>query len=233
MNPGERAPRGEAAIALFAKAPHAGRVKTRLVPPLTREEAARIARAALEDTTRYIVPAVSARWTLYLDGAADDSLRKLAAERRLAIAAQRGADLGERLTAAFEEMRREGAQRVLAIGADSPTLDPGRIKEAIEILSTSDVVLGPTEDGGYYLVGMRGSHEAIFEGIPWSTPAVAAATLERAGALGLTVRLLPPWYDLDEAGSLLRAYKDCAGDGRAWEIRAIVEELKTKLESGS
>lgn len=227
-----RAARAEAAIALFAKAPRPGLVKTRLVPPLTGEEAARIARAALEDTARHVVPAVDARWTLYLDGAADDTLRVLAEECGLTIAPQRGADLGERLAAAFEDMRGQGRERVLAIGSDSPTLDPGRVRDAIEALSASDVVLGPAEDGGYYLVGMKGRHEAIFEGIPWSTDAVAARTLERAGALGLTVRLLPPWYDLDDAASLLRSYEDCSGDGPAWAIRALVDELRTKLDSG-
>ena len=98
MNSAGRAAAGEAAIALFAKAPLPGRVKTRLVPPLTREEAARIARAALEDTARHIVPAVKARWTLYLDGAADDSLRMLAAEGGVAIVA-RGASFPTTKTA--------------------------------------------------------------------------------------------------------------------------------------
>jgi len=230
VNPDVRTPPGEAAIALFAKAPRPGHVKTRLVPPLTRDEAARIARAALEDTARHIVPAVDARWTLYLDGAADDSIRLLAGERGVTIAEQQGSDLGERLATAFQEMRRKGGRRLLAIGSDSPTLDPQRVRDAIEALSTWDVVLGPAEDGGYYLVGMRGSHEAIFDGVPWSTAAVVAKTLERAAALGLTVRLLPPWYDLDDAPSLLRACEDCAGDGRAWGIRALVKELESKLD---
>ena len=232
MRNGPDSVQGTAAIALFAKAPLPGLVKTRLIPTLTPEEAARVARAALDDTVRHIVPAVRARWALYLDGAADESLESLAADHGVTITYQRGADLGERLAAAFTEMREKGGHPILAIGSDSPTVDPGRIRVAIQALTTVDVVLGPAEDGGYYLVGMRGAHEAIFREIPWGTETVTARTLARAAALGLTVRLLEPWYDIDEASSLLRARGDCPADGRRWEIRAVVEGLQSKLESG-
>ena len=194
------------AIAIFAKAPIPGRVKTRLVPPLTAEEAARVARASIEDTVHRIVPAVDARWTLHVDGSPDPALRTLAREHGLPIVPQRGADLGERLAAAFRELRASGARIVLAIGSDSPTLDPARIREATEALTSRDLALGPTEDGGYYLIGMSGAHEAVFAGIPWSTEHVLARTLERARDLGLAVAMLAPWYDVDDAASLKRVY---------------------------
>ena len=216
------------AIALFAKAPLAGRVKTRLVPPLTHEDAARIARASLEDTARFIVPAVPATWTLFLDGDSDLALRALAEETGLAIVPQRGAGLGERLQAAFRELRSRGANRVLAIGSDSPTLDPERILEAIEALAVCDVALGPTEDGGYYLIGTSGDHESIFHEIPWGSGGAAATTLERARVRNLEVRLLAPWYDLDDTASLRRAY---AAAPAGWALRKVLEELKGSLES--
>jgi len=218
----------DAALALFAKAPLAGRVKTRLVPPLTHEDAARVARASLEDTARFIVPGVAASWTLFLDGEADASLRRLAEETGLSISPQEGPELGARLKAAFRALRAGGARRVLAIGSDSPTLDPVRIQEAIESLAVCDVALGPSEDGGYYLIGASGSHESIFDEIPWGSSSAAAVTLERARALGLEVRLLAPWYDLDDVASLRRVY-EAARPGSA--LRGVLEDgLLEKLD---
>src|SRR5256885_1620625 len=151
--------------------PIPGRVKTRLVPPLTHEDAARVARASLEDTARFLVPEVPASWTLFLDGDPDPGLRGLAEETGLPILPQRGATLGERLKAAFRELRARGASRVLAIGSDAPTLDPRRIHEAIEALQICDVALGPTQDRGHYLIGTSGEDEQIFDGIPWGDDA--------------------------------------------------------------
>lgn len=216
------------AIALFAKAPVPGFVKTRLVPPLTHEDAARIARASLEDTARFIVPAVAASWTLFLDGDADRRLRALAEETGLTILPQHGESLGERLKAAFRELRSRGARSVLAIGSDSPTLDPERIHEAIEALAVCDVALGPTEDGGYYLIGTNGEHEPLFDEIPWGGAATAATTLERARGLNLEVRLLAPWYDLDDTASLRRAYHAAPA---GWALRSVLEEMAERLAS--
>ena len=230
MNPASGGGARDPAIALFAKAPVPGRVKTRLVPPLTHEDAARVARASLEDTARFIVPAIRAHWTLFLDGDADRPLRALAEEAGVTITPQRGADLGERLAAAFRDLRGQGARRVIAIGSDAPTLDPERILEAIEALSVCDVALGPTEDGGYYLIGMSGDHESILDEIPWGSGAAAATTLERARARSLEVRLLAPWYDLDDAASLLRAY-DATRLG--WALRPVLEKIRAKLGTSS
>ena len=217
----------DAAIALFAKAPEAGRVKTRLVPPLTMEEAARVARASLEDTARHIVPEVPAAWTLFLDGAADEATRVLAREAGMEVRAQEGPELGSRLKAAFRAMRARGARRVLAVGSDSPTLDPARIHEAIESLAVCELTLGPTEDGGYYLIGTSGEEESIFDGIPWGSASAAATTLDRARASGLAVRLLQPWYDLDDTHALRRAYESVSAE---WALRGVLEGMKEKLQ---
>jgi len=218
----------DAAVALFAKRPIPGRVKTRLVPPLSHEDAARVARASLEDTARLIATQVPAPWTLFLDGEPDRATRQLAQETNLRIALQEGPELGARLKAAFQTLRAGGARRVLAIGSDSPTLDPERIREAFESLALCDLALGPTEDGGYYLIGASGQHESIFDGIPWGSAATAATTLERAREGALGVRLLAPWYDLDDAESLRRAYEAAPRSGSA--LREVLEGLKEKLE---
>ena len=115
---------------------------------------------------------------------------------------------------------------MLAIGSDSPTLDPQRILEAGDALAVCDVALGPTEDGGYYLIGTSGNHESIFDEIPWGSAAAAGETLARARTERLEVRLLAPWYDLDDAASLRRAY-EAAAAGSA--LRQVLEELKEKL----
>jgi len=200
------------AVALFGKAPVAGLVKTRLTPPLTPEEAASIARACLEDTLRRFPSRVPAAWTLFLDGDADAPIEAGAAAAGVRLAPQGGGDLGVRLARAFARLREEGAACVVAVGSDSPTLDPAIIGRGLASLRGSDVAIGPAEDGGYYLIGAGPDVDvaALFRAIPWSTDAVARVTEERATALGLCVARLPEWYDLDDAAALRRAATDPA-----------------------
>jgi rSAM/selenodomain-associated transferase 1 len=219
----------DAAAALFAKAPVPGRVKTRLVPPLTPEEAARVARALLLATIESLVAALPVPWTLFLDGPADDELRAQAAVRGMGLLQQAEGDLGARLSDAFRRMRAAGAARVIAIGADGPTLPPRRLAEAIDALAGCDIVLGPTEDGGYYLVGAAREREEIFREIPWSTGAVLATTLDRAGAAGLSVRLLPSWYDVDSIEDLRRLRVDSAGEEAPPALLALLESLEGRF----
>ena len=193
------------AVAILARAPVPGRAKTRLTPPLTPEAAAQVARACLEQTLRRFPRAVDVPFTLFLEGEADPALLEATRAANVALASQADGDLGERLAAAFSTLRGDGAETVVAIGADSPTLDPARITEAIAALEECDVVLGPAEDGGYYLVGTRGDRSGIFDGIPWSTGRTLEATLGRARSLGYATRLLAPHYDIDDAATLARA----------------------------
>jgi len=189
-------------LLVFAKMPRAGRVKTRLVPPLTNAEAAEVGRACL-NTTIARFAGTAARRRLLLDGTPDPELRTLCRSMRVTIARQSRGDLGARLRAAFRAERGPA----IAIGSDSPTLDPLRIQEAASALATKDVVLGPAEDGGYYLIGVRAPEAAdkLLRDIPWSTSDAARVTLDRARELGLTVHLLPDWYDIDDLPSLRRA----------------------------
>jgi len=217
------------AIALFAKAPVAGRVKTRLVPPLTPEEAARVARALLVATIDSLVGTLSARWALFLDGTADESLRALATSRGMSLRPQEGGDLGARLAAAFRTLRAEGATRVLAIGADGPSLPPRLLGEAIGALAECDVVLGPTEDGGYYLVGTASAGEEIFQDIPWSTGSVLSATLARAAGAGRSVRLLPAWYDVDSVEDLRRLRDEVRRGTAPTGLRALIDALEGRI----
>lgn len=211
------------AVALFGKAPVAGRVKTRLTPPLTPDEAAGIARASLEDTLRRFPRRVPATWTLFLDGDADPTIEAHASAAGVRLLPQGSGDLGERLARAFTLLRDEGAARVVAVGTDSPTLDPAWIGDGLAALRESDVAIGPADDGGYYLIGAgpRVDVAALFRAIPWSTAAVARVTGERAAALGLAAATLPEWYDLDDAAALRRA----AGDPALAECPALSAAL--------
>jgi glycosyltransferase A (GT-A) superfamily protein (DUF2064 family) len=92
----------------------------------------------------------------------------------------------------------------VAVNSDGPTLPAEYVARAVELLASCDVVIGPAEDGGYYLIGLRQEHPGLFSDIAWSSPRVAAQTLERAAALALTVARLPPWYDVDTPADLDR-----------------------------
>jgi uncharacterized protein len=216
------------AVALFAKTPRAGFSKTRLSPPLTPDEAAAVARTCLEETLRRFPAAVSGAWTLFLDGEPEPWIAHLAAEHGVALAPQGAGDLGARLQRAFGALFAAGARRAVAIGSDSPTLDPARITEALERLDGADAVLGPASDGGYYLIGIRPGREALLEGIPWSTDAVAASTRDRAAREGWRLAELEAWYDVDDAEGLLRA----GGDAEACPALArLVASLGVSLGS--
>jgi glycosyltransferase A (GT-A) superfamily protein (DUF2064 family) len=122
-----------------------------------------------------------------------------------------GADIGVCLSQATGQLFAGGSCRVISLNSDGPTLPAAYIERAVALLEQSDVVLGPSEDGGYYLVGLRRPCPDMFLDIAWSTARVAAQTLERAAALGLTVALLPPWYDVDTAADLERLRAELAG----------------------
>jgi rSAM/selenodomain-associated transferase 1 len=197
------------ALAVFAKAPVPGRVKTRLCPPLTSGEAARVARTLLEETVRRVLPRRElARSFLFLDGAASAEIRSLASEREVTILPQCEGDLGARLHDAFRGLRNRGAERVVAIGADTPHLDPGLLTHSFEALEAHDLVIGPADDGGYYLIGARGSADGLFESIAWGTGTVLEATRDRARVLERTVETLPNGYDIDDVATLRRAARE-------------------------
>lgn len=191
-------------LLVFLKAPVPGRVKTRLASDIGAAAAARayVAMARAVRDSALSLRGVRVVW-VYRAAAAFPDLRWLERPRG-PLWPQASGDLGRRLAAGFSRAFREGARRVCAIGADSPDLPAGRVRWAFAALQARDAVLGPAEDGGYYLLGLRRETPSLFSGIAWSGPRVRRQTLERASAAGLSVARLPLHYDVDDAAGLRR-----------------------------
>ena len=197
------------ALAVMAKAPRTGEVKTRLVPPLKHEEAAALNICFLCDVTAVIaelcVPGQVDGFAAYMPAGAEAAFDDLLPPR-FRLLAQRGAYLGERLLHAAEDFFAAGYEAMCLINSDSPTLPRAVLQAAVEALRAPGdrIVLGPADDGGYYLIGLKQAHGRLFQEIAWSTPSVLASTLDRAREIGLESTLLPSWYDVDDAASLRR-----------------------------
>ena len=202
------------ALAVMAKRPQAGKVKTRLCPPLTPEEAAQLAHCFLLDKLEQIrrFPSV-ARFVAFSPPAAEDFFHAQAGEA-FSLLPQRGVDLGERLSDLSARLLGAGFTAVMIIGTDSPTLPDAALQEAHAVLTRdrADVVLGPVDDGGYYLIGLRRPSEVLFQGIAWSTDTVLLQTVARAGRAALRTHLLPKWFDVDGEPDLRRLVRDLADD---------------------
>ena len=195
-------------VIVAAKAPCAGSVKTRLCPPLLADDAARLAGAFLVDTWASATAGfLDADAALALEGDPGDLPVEIRGAGR--ILGQSGNSLGARLVHMMEAPFAEGYGAVCVIGSDAPHLPAAFLLEAFGRLERgADAVLGPSDDGGYYLIGLPRPAPMLFDNIPWSTGAVREATLARAAEAGLSASLLPPWYDVDTAHDLRRLRGD-------------------------
>ena len=193
-----------ATILLFAKEPLAGRVKTRLVPPLTPEEAADLAAAFLRDLHAALktVPGAEVVVALTDDSSAEAVERMLGPGVRLTR--QGAGDLGTRLARATAAAFAEGGAPVAVVGSDHPDLPPGLVQKCLADAASGRIGWIPTEDGGYAALALPRSLPSLFENIPWSTGEVAAATRERAAELGIPLMDRGPWYDVDRVEDLAR-----------------------------
>lgn len=205
-------PCGRCALGVMIKAPRAGASKTRLVPPFTYEEAARLSVAFLSDTAANMADACAENSVgmvhpvaVYTPTGAEGAFEGLL-PTGFALLAQRGDTLGERLFHAAADLFRLGYESCCLIDSDSPTLPRSLLTSAVEELRRPGdrLVLGPADDGGYYLIGLKRAHRRLFEDIAWSTADVSAQTVERAREISLDVALLPAWYDVDDAHTLRR-----------------------------
>ena len=197
----------DTALVIVARYPEVGKTKTRLACALGHEEATRLYQAFLTDLAqRFAGGGCHLHWT-YTPPEADFAtfVASLTPSHARAVHCfpQEGKDLGSRLHAAFQWTHKRDFQRTILIGSDSPHISMATIDRARGALDGADVVLGPAEDGGYYLIAMRRPYD-VFTGIPMSTGTVLRMTIELAEDQGLTVRLLEPLLDVDELPDLLR-----------------------------
>jgi rSAM/selenodomain-associated transferase 1 len=200
-------PEERCAVAIMAKASVAGTVKTRLVPPLTHEEAAELNTCCLRDVAANIMAAAR---QVPIQGFA--AYHPLGSEPffndvlpvDFKLLPPREATIGRSLIHAARDLFNAGCSSVCLVNADSPTLPTEFLVEAARQLRKSGdrVVLGPAADGGYYLIGLKQFHRRLFVDIDWSTERVFRQTLARAGELGVTVAPLPEWYDVDDEATL-------------------------------
>ena len=191
------------ALIVVGKAPEAGLTKTRLVQPLTAQQAAELYRAFLLDAIDLGLRLGGERLSVVHPRGAAPALSQLVPPV-VHLLEQPGQGLGDALTFAFERHFRQGFERVVLIGSDNPTLPAELVEQAFAALETYDLSIGPSADGGYYLIGLRQAHPGLFQGIDWSTPRVYAQTLARARALNLREHALAEWYDVDTPDDLER-----------------------------
>jgi hypothetical protein len=217
------------AVIVVGKAPLAGSAKTRLAPPLSPQEAAELYRGFLLDTLELAASLDWERTTLVHPRGHGPVLAGLVGQMPVHLLEQRSSGLGDALASAFAQHFVAGFDAAILIGSDNPTLSAAPMREACDaLLDGADLALGPTVDGGYYLVGMRAPQLGVFEAIEWSTSRVYAQTLGRATALGLRVHQVAEWYDVDEPDDLRRLADELAlgPSTLARHTRAVIEAVR-------
>lgn len=201
---------GSRALLVFAKTPKPGKVKTRLLAAVSPEAAAALHAACIADTLRLIQKMRGCDVFVFGAGGTNyfrQLTKRLGTGKRFRVLPQRGADLGARMENAFRKCFALGYREVVVIGTDTPWMGTNRLRQAFADLRTNDLVIGPAEDGGYYLLGMRKMVPGIFRKIPWSTERVLELTLKLIATEKLREKLLERDFDLDRPEDLERAAK--------------------------
>ena len=189
-------------LIIFAKSPIPGEVKTRLIPYITPTEAAELYKAFIADIICNTHKLKCEQVTIaYTPSNAEATFHSICG-RSVNYLPQKGNNLGERMKNAFKRSFDKGFKRTVIIGTDSPTLPLSYIRDAFDALKEVPVTIGPTFDGGYYLIGLSEQNDAIFDGVDWSTSRVFSQTLTRIQAIHKQLCVLPPWYDVDTSDNL-------------------------------
>lgn len=215
------------ALLVFARRPMAGKVKTRLVPPLSPEGAAELYCCMLDDTLAKIALLSGVAKFLFYEKCA--GAREYFAEcaRDMTCLPQRGNDLGERMAEAFRVVFAAGHEAAVIIGSDSPDMPLSFIEEAFAEMGGggADALFGPSDDGGYYLLAMRELRGELFRNVPWSSGDVLRKSLDNAGNAGVKVSFLPVWHDVDTAEDLRRPELLDVGNGAPLTREFIAKRL--------
>jgi rSAM/selenodomain-associated transferase 1 len=221
----------DAVLLVFAKVPRPGHVKTRLTPVLSPNEAAQLYRAFLRDALDlYADLPVDVR--LYLAPPFTEAdIEGVPAP--ISVHEQRGDGLGPRMSHAFREVLRSGYARAVVVGTDHPTLPSAFVQQSFATLEGERAVcIGPSEDGGYYLLGMNAFYPQLFESMTYSHEDVFADTLTRAGATDAQLTVLPQWYDVDTPVALQRLIDELGeSEVAAPRTRTLIEQLDLQRRS--
>ncbi len=208
------------ALAVMTKAPLPGASKTRLTPPLTANEAAKLSACFLRDTCDNIagvcLDGSGEGIAVYTPAHAEAFFNRLL-PASYGLVEQRGSSFGERLFHAAEDLLSSQYDSFCLIDSDSPTLPTSFLRAAVSALAAPGdrVILGPAKDGGYYLIGLKHAHRRVFEDVDWSTSRVLSQTIARAKEIRLPVTVLPAWFDVDDAATLRQlCYELFARNGR-------------------
>lgn len=205
-----------AQIVIIAKEPVAGKVKTRLTPPFTPDQAAALAAAALHDSLLAVAATPATQRVLALDGLPGEWLPE-----GFVVIPQRGAGLDERLAAAFTDAHRLHPEPIVLIGMDTPQVTSRLLREAALALDDHDAVYGPAADGGYWLLGLREPDPGLLLGVPMSHPETGKAQLDRLNRAGLRIHFLPELTDVDTAADA----RTVAGQAPRTRFAATLREL--------
>ncbi len=196
-------PKSGRTLVVMAKAPRPGMVKTRLTQSLPVDAVTELYRCLLDDTMALARSLGTVEVAIMCPASDVDELTRLA-QGAASVVAQKGAGLAAGLTSVFAHFAALGRQRVVAFNSDSPHLPPSILEAAFEILTAHDMVVGPTHDGGYYLVGAKAAHPALFHGDGMGTKSALETLLARARELQLSVGFTDTFYDIDVEGDLTR-----------------------------
>lgn len=215
----------QSALIILARYPEAGRVKTRLAASIGDDAATAIYRLCAERLFREArgLPEDVQRYLFFAGEEAKDTIRTWIGED-FHLERQRGEDLGERIRNAFSCVFARGADQAVIVGSDIPDLSATLIEQAYLFLETYDVVIGPDHDGGYYLLGMKQLHEALFADVPWGTSRVHGQTLRNIRHLGLSVAFLPVLVDVDTEPDL-RRWLDRRHDEEMGELEQLAASM--------
>jgi uncharacterized protein len=245
LNPafGNAIPPKRCALGIMTKAPEPGKVKTRLTPPLTPVESAEINKCFLRDLGQAITSAAESSPGIgvgvYTPKGSESAYADILPPEFLLLP-QRGTDFGERLIFAAEDLFTVGFESVCLINSDSPTVPASSFASAANELAKAGerIVLGPSDDGGYYLIGLKKPNRMLFEEIDWSTERVFQQTMARAAEIGIEVKLLPTGFDVDDGVTLQRLWSEIAEENSAspsiaphtsFYLRGLVERKGSQL----
>ncbi len=210
---------------MFAKYWSAGKVKTRLARSIGADAAAEFHRLSVATLVTRFRHLADQRLIGFWPGEQQAAFARLGKPHWQTVVQVAG-DLGDRMACFFDAAFRAGAERVVLIGSDSPTLPVQYVEDAFASLLTHEVVLGPADDGGYYLVGAAHNRPDIFRGVTWSSRDVWTQTVERLESTSTSWAALPPWYDVDDMGQLRRLAEQLKSDeykSLAWDdLRRMV-----------